>query len=72
MKKPPLNRTTAFLFENFSSTLYNRPVTAVTPAPANGKEVIGVEFLMWLLKTVAEAAIWHSVGKVLDYIFKRL
>ena len=42
----------------------------MTPAPANGKEVKAVDFIIWLLEAVAEAAICYGVGKVLDFIIK--
>ena len=39
--------------------------------PADGKEVSGVEICLWVLKTVAEAAIFYGVGKAIDWFIKR-
>ena len=62
---------TAFLFENFSPTLYNPAITAAISDPTTGKEVSLLEIIIWLLKTVAEAVIRHGVSKVIDYLLKR-
>ena len=61
----------AKLFEKTFLRCKIRFITAAISDPTIGKEVIRLEFIIWILKTIGESAILYGVHRVLDYLFKR-